>query len=359
MKLLLTCDAVGGVWQYSLDLARGLRAHDVETVLAVMGPAPSPGQRAGAEAVCAEVIETGLPLDWLAADAEEVRAAAQAIAKLAGEARADLVQLHAPALAAGVRFSVPVVAAIHSDVGTWWAAVRGGGLPDDFGWRVALVGEGLAAADLAVAPSRAFADQVAAYYGARPQAVHNGRTAMPVSAAGRADHAFTAGRLWDAAKDLVTFDEAAALSRTPFRAAGPVQGPHGERILPRHATALGSLSDEALGAELAARPVFVSTAVYEPFGLAVLEAAQAGCALVLADTPTFRELWDGAALFVPPRDPGAVARAVDALIAGPTQRDALGAAARERAGRYTPEATAARMADLYARLLAPALEAAA
>ena len=29
--------------------------------------------------------------------------------------------------------------------------------------------------------------------------------------------------------------------------------------------------------------VFVSPAVYEPFGLTVLEAAAAGCALVLAD----------------------------------------------------------------------------
>ena len=48
-------------------------------------------------------------------------------------------------------------------------------------------------------------------------------------------------------------------------------------------------------------PIFVSAARYEPFGLAVLEAAQAGCALVLSDIPTFRELWDGAALFVPRR----------------------------------------------------------
>ena len=49
---------------------------------------------------------------------------------------------------------------------------------------------------------------------------------------------------------------------------------------------------------LPTRPIFVSVSRYEPFGLAVLEAAHAGCALVLSDIPTFRELWQGAASFV-------------------------------------------------------------
>ena len=100
----------------------------------------------------------------------------------------------------------------------------------------------------------------------------------------------------------------------------------------------------------AARPVFVSAALYEPFGLAVLEAAAAGCALVLSDIPTFRELWDGAALFVAP-DEAAIADAIAALVADPARRAALGEAARARAARYTPDATAAAMAALHARLL--------
>ena len=31
---------------------------------------------------------------------------------------------------------------------------------------------------------------------------------------------------------------------------------------------------------------------YEPFGLSILEAALSGCALVLGDLPSLRELWD-------------------------------------------------------------------
>ena len=53
---------------------------------------------------------------------------------------------------------------------------------------------------------------------------------------------------------------------------------------------------------MARAAIFVSSSVYEPFGLAVLEAAGSGAALVLSDIPTFRELWDEAALFAPPGD---------------------------------------------------------
>ena len=41
-RLLMTADAVGGVWTYALDLAAGLAPFGVETTLAVLGPAPAP-----------------------------------------------------------------------------------------------------------------------------------------------------------------------------------------------------------------------------------------------------------------------------------------------------------------------------
>ena len=360
MRLLLTTDAVGGVWTYSLDLARALAPHGTETVLAVMGPGASAPQRAEAGTIAGlKLIETSLPLDWLAETPGELRAAGAALARLAGEVGADLVQLHAPALAAGADWPVPVVAVHHSCVATWWAAVRGGELPQDFAWRAKLIGEGLRTVDASVAPSVAHAAAVAATYGVRPRAVHNGRAPLPLPGRARVDAAFTCGRLWDAAKGGDVFDRAAAFASVPFRAAGPLQGPNGEEVGLAHAEGLGALNEDALAAELAGCPVFVSPASYEPFGLAVLEAAQAGCALVLADLPTFRELWDGAATFVPSDDPAAIARAVDGLIADPDARDRAGAAALERAVRYTPATTAAGMMTIYRELAAQPLERAA
>ena len=44
MHVLMTTDAVGGVWTYSLTLARALGARGVGVTLAVVGPEPSAAQ---------------------------------------------------------------------------------------------------------------------------------------------------------------------------------------------------------------------------------------------------------------------------------------------------------------------------
>jgi glycosyltransferase involved in cell wall biosynthesis len=65
---------------------------------------------------------------------------------------------------------------------------------------------------------------------------------------------------------------------------------------------LGALPPAEINLWHAQAAIFVAPSRYEPFGLAALEASLAGCALVLGDIPTLRELWTGAALFVPPDD---------------------------------------------------------
>jgi hypothetical protein len=49
--VFMTTDAVGGVWSYSLELARGLAGHGVAIQLAVLGPEPDARQIAAADAV--------------------------------------------------------------------------------------------------------------------------------------------------------------------------------------------------------------------------------------------------------------------------------------------------------------------
>lgn len=43
--VLMTTDTVGGVWHYSLELARGLALHGVRVALATMGQPISAAQR--------------------------------------------------------------------------------------------------------------------------------------------------------------------------------------------------------------------------------------------------------------------------------------------------------------------------
>lgn len=357
LRLLLTTDAVGGVWQYSIDLAGALAQQGVETVLVQLGPPPSDMQRA--EALALEhvtLVETGLPLDWLSDGPAPIRAAGAEISDLARRHRVDLVQVNMPTLAATMDPGVPVLAVTHGCVSTWWHHARPSvPLDPSFAWHHALTSQGLRVADSVVAPSAGYAEMVRAHYGlpTQPLVVHNGRAPLaPPGSAPVQDDVLTVGRLWDRVKGAELLDQVAARLSVPFHAAGAATGPHGETVQLDHLHLLGQLDSAALAQRLAARPVFVSAACFEPFGLAVLEAAAAGCALVLADIPVFRELWDGAALFVPPRAPDAYHAAIEQLIGDLALRRSLGAAAAERARRYTPARMADAMLALYRQRLA-------
>src|SRR5690606_1516676 len=93
--------------------------------------------------------------------------------------------------------------------------------------------------------------------------------------------------------------------------------------------------------------IFALPARYEPFGLAALEAAQCGCALVLGDIVTQREVWDDGALFVAPDDAGELAATLRRLIDDPALRSTMAARAFARAQRYSPVAMAAAYAREY------------
>lgn len=355
LRLLMTADRIGGVWQYATDLAEALVPLGITTVLALLGPSPNAAERRRAEEIPGLLlIDTGLPLDWMAESALPVVRAGETIAALAASEAADVVQLNMPALGAAADFSMPVVAVTHGCVGTWWQAAKTEPLAERYAWHPAMIRDGLTRADVLVAPSAAYGELVRDYYhlSRAPLTVPNGRAPLAPHRARRRDWAFTVGRLWDGVKQARLLDRVAARLAVPFYAAGAIAGPHGERIRLEHLRLLGELAGAGIARALATKPVFVSAATFEPFGLAVLEAAQAGSALVLSDLATFHELWDDAALFVPEQTPSAYQRAIEGLLSDGAERRRLGAAARARAERYTPAATGAAMAKLYRGLLA-------
>jgi glycosyltransferase involved in cell wall biosynthesis len=357
LRVLLTADAVGGIWTYAVDLARGLKALGVEPTVAVIGPPPSPEAAAPLALAGVEHVPLEAALDWTAGDACEVADAAKKVAELAAARRAHLVHLDHPALAGAADLGLPVIAVAHSCVATWWAAIKDGPLPPDLAWRAELTGRGYRAAQGVVAPSAAFAAATRAAYrlAVAPTLVPNGR-ASP-SRAGRLParpFLLTAGRLWDEGKRLDVLDRAAGRLGVPVIAAGPLEGPNGAIVALPNCVTPGPLGGDALDRLCRSCAAFVSPAGYEPFGLAVLEAAQRGAPLILADQPTFRELWDGAAWFVPPGDDAAVAEAARAVIASPPLAAKLSRAARARARRYGVEAMVGGTLRAYRALLRPA-----
>ncbi|MGN6584459.1 MAG: glycosyltransferase family 4 protein [Rhizobiaceae bacterium] len=349
-RLLMTVDAAGGVWRYAMELARGLKPLGFNTVFAGQGPAPSPSQRAEAEEA-GDLVWIDGPLDWMAGSEAELSGFPAALSASIEEWRADIVHLNYPSQACGLLVNAPVVAVSHSCVASWWQIVKGTSLPPEWRWQARRQREGLHRADAIVAPSVSHSELLRGIYGALPQIHVVPNAISAVSPDGAKDAlVFAAARWWDEGKNAGVLDRAAAALSWPVFMAGPTDGPGGQHVEIEHAA-----NEDLPYAELLRRVgragIFVSPSLYEPFGLAALEAARAGAALVLSDIPTYRELWRGAALFFDPRDAGDLAARIEQLIANPPLRAALGRVAAARSLLFTPEIQARKMAGIYGDLL--------
>ena len=354
-RVLMTADAVGGVWTYALDLAAVYAGIGIRTMLAVTGPMAE-AERRRADAVPGLTIETApFKLEWMAEAEADLQRTESWLLGLAARYRPELVHLNNFA-AALVPWGVPSVLVAHSCLATWWRAVHGG--PPGAEWSAYLdrVRRAFRSADAVVAPSRAMrADLVAAYPGEsleRIAVIHNGRDRRLFSPVAKEPFILCAGRLWDRGKGIVTLNEAAAGLDWPVHAAGPLEEPDGGVMLFEHLTCLGSLSEADLARQVGRAAIFCAPSLYEPFGLTALEAAMSGAALVLSDIPTFRELWDGAAAFAPPGDVAALHAELAVLSGDADRRSGLAEAARLRAANYSVAEAARRYAALYGELLA-------
>jgi glycosyltransferase involved in cell wall biosynthesis len=345
-RVLVTSRGQTGIWRYSVELARGFAQAGVEPVIAVLGPPPG-----GAMPVGVRVIATGLPHEATAPDAEALREVGATLAGLAARLHVDTIHLHTPALAAEVPWASPVVAVAHADPVAWWQAVRGGKVPDTLAWRAAAMARGLAEADAVVAPTRSFARALIRAHrpGRAISVIPHGRSHVPPPPCQRRRAVLTAGRLCDEACNVAALDRAAAGLDAPVFAAGAWRDPDGLPLEFARLTLLGELTPAALAAQMASTAVYAAPARYEPFGLAVLEAAQAGMALALADIPTFRELWEGAALFFHPEDAGGMTDVLSRLLSRP---EAAAARAQRHAEKYASAAMVAATLALHRPLAA-------
>ena len=346
--VLMTVDAVGGVWTYALDLSRALGERGVRVSLALMGPAPSDAQRADAAAIpTLDMYERPYALEWMDDPWCEVAEAGAWLLELEGELQPDIVHLNGYCHAS-LPFSAPVLVTGHSCVLSWWRAVYGTEPPAKWDAYSAKVAEGLQAADLVVAPTAAMLASLNFHYGPLPQrrVIPNGRYATGLFATPPASKdalVLTAGRLWDQAKNVDSVASIAPYLSWPVYIAGESRRPSGDSVSYDGVHRLGRLSAREVAGWMARAAIYALPARYEPFGLSVLEAALAGCALVLGDIRSLREIWGPAAIYVPPDNRRALAAAIDGLIRDGEYRQRLATLAQSRARELTPR----RMADGY------------
>jgi glycosyltransferase involved in cell wall biosynthesis len=352
VRVLITGDTVGGVFTYVCELTSALAERDVEVVLALMGGRPSADgrrelQRSGATRVFAGEFR----LEWMEDPWQDVARAGRWLLEIADEVEPDVVHLNGYAHAA-LPWSAPTLVVGHSCVLSWHEAVRARAAGPEWERYGIEVRNGLHAADLVAAPTRAMLDELVRLY--RPRAemfvIPNGRRASGIVHP-KEPFVLAAGRVWDEGKNLAALDRVVPSLDWPVLVAGDEPGPH---LQLRHVRPLGRLPRAALDERLARAAIFTAPALYEPFGLGPLEAALSGCALVLGDIPSLREVWGDAALFADPRDDDALAAALRLAISDAAVRRRLACAAADRARRYTPERMAEGYLDAYERLAAGA-----
>ena len=355
LHVLMTADAVGGVWVFATSLAEQLCRRGIRVTLVTLGPPPSRDKLAALRQYPNLWVEpTDLALEWMDPEGTDFARAGDVLFKIAERVRPDIIHLNSYREAA-FPWPAPTLVVAHSCVRSWWGACRGKAAQSSEWERYAAhVSAGLDAADQWVAPTAWFRDQIETCYAPRHSGhvIFNGTAAVSPSPV-RRPVIMAAGRFWDEAKNLPALAAAAPYVEWPIHVAGSLQSPIDGRAVLNGPTWLGELPRLELLAQLGRSEIFVSPARYEPFGLTVLEAAAAGCALVLSDIPSFRELWEDAAEFVDPSDSEGLAVALNALSRSPQKRRGLQRAARQRAREYGLDTTAEAYLQSYQSLVRP------
>ncbi len=303
MRILMTTDTVGGVWTFTRELATGLLRSGCAVALVSLGRKPSAAQQAwlydtsrawGAAFRCEAL---NMPLEWMQDNEHAYSGAAPFLMKMACGFQPDL--LHSNQFCFGyLPLSIPKIITAHSDVMSWSESCRDGKLEDSAWLRQYLrfVKRGLAGADCVIAPTRWMLHALARNL-PLPEStavIPNGRTLDAVSSAARKLQAVTAGRLWDEAKNISILCE--VKSPIPLLVAGEAHDDFGASAT-GHITSLGMLSQNDLLNLFCESSIYICTSRYEPFGLAPLEAALCGCAVIANDISSLREVWADSALY--------------------------------------------------------------
>jgi glycogen synthase len=338
-RILMTADCVGGVWNYSLDLAEALGQFGVQVDIATMGPRPSQSQKAQAARIAnLRLFVSDYKLEWM---------------DLARDFHPDIVHLNGFSHA-GLAWNAPVVVVAHSCVRSWWEAVKSEPVPAYFAEYTQRVSSALRSASLLIAPTNAMLNAIDQHYDldVPKKVIPNGRFRSVYFPTEKIDFILTAGRLWDEAKGLRFLERIAPELKWPIWAAGEKRHPSGSQEPLQNIHVLGQLDTYKLAEYLSAASIYAAPALYEPFGLTVLEAALSGCALILSDIPSFRENWSGSALLISVEEPKEWCAALNRLSSDSPLRQRLARRAQERALELQPQEIGSRYFTAYCEVLA-------
>lgn len=352
MRVLMTTDTVGGVWTFSQELACGLLERDCCVLLVSFGRAASASQRKQCDEMARRFgrhfryVASEIPLEWMEDNAEAFSRGAALLEREAAVFAPDVIHSNQFCFGAlGVEAARVVTA--HSDVLSWAKACRKEPLADTEWLRnyVAQVQAGLSAADAVAAPTEWMMNALEENFDLPElrRVIPNGRSVPQSFNRPRELRAVAAGRLWDEAKGISLLGKIE--SPIPIAVAGEDRFEMAEagRELGR-VQVLGNLSQLEMMELFKDSSIYICPSVYEPFGLAALEAARCGCAVVARDMGSLREVWGDGALYF---DSGESLTGILEELAGDPE---LLKEARRRSFAHSLYFSRDRMVDMYLKL---------
>jgi glycosyltransferase involved in cell wall biosynthesis len=335
-----------GVWTYALELSRALGRRGVAVTLATQGEPLTPAQWTEARAVPGLSVEQSL---WKLEGTEDcwadMEAAGRWLLELESRLQPDAVHLNGYCHGALPWRRRPLVVGHACPLASWEAVTGERALERDVRHRWEVT-RGLRAAGHVVTPTADMLEGLERHYGPLPRSSvipHARQCEDFLPGPVREPFILSTGRLWDEARNLEVLETVAPRLDWPVFVAGDCRHPNGGEVRSRYVRSLGHLPLKELAGYMGRASIFALPARYSPFGLSVLEAALAGCALVLGDIPSLREVWEGAAVFVAPDDIDMLTGALSRLISEPVLRNRMSTLARTRALEFSPE----RMGDAY------------
>lgn len=346
-SVLMTVEPPGAVWPHADALVRELSALGVEVTVASLTPL-RPGQRidyAGLAGV--ELAQSPHPVSNPADHLHNRPRIADWLLALEEILNPDVVHLTGY-LHAGLPWCGKVLVAGHPGSGASYGRL------DSEQRRVcrAAFQYGLKGADMVVTPTEAMMAALTRHFGiAAGRVIRDGRDPARFTPGNKEPVILSVGMVREDPGQRSALEVAAPRLPWPVVVAGEQADADGHAVRLEGVSGLGRIHPAQLVPWFNRAAVYVALTAEGPGGWA-MEAALAGSALVLGDTAALREMWSGAALFVPPNDADAVAAGLRTLLADRRLREAMGLAARRRAMRHPARTMAEAYLAAYRDLMA-------
>lgn len=363
MHVLVTADAVGGVWTYARELVTGLVRRGVRVTLVSFGDIPTAAQTEWMDSLRGlDYRPTAFRLEWMQEAEQDIEVSTAFLKAVIDETKPDVLHLNQYCYGS-LDIDVPKLVVAHSDVVSWWVAVKGEEPKrvSWLSWYRQQVGLGLAGADAVVAPSRWMLQQIEQWYGKPRQGsvIYNGRTPTLFNPhMSKDEFVLSVGRLWDGGKNAALLGNVE--TTWPIFILGAEQ--HADQSLRGDARVLdenspkvhvkGVQSEAQLRHWYGRAAIYAATSKYEPFGLAPLEAALSRCVVLANDIPSFREIWGESAYYYERNNAASLSEAIARLSDDRELRLTYANLAYNRARhRYTADRMVEDYMNLYQALV--------